>query len=193
MLHYRANRLPGAQRPASITNPKSKIENSLVSTDRILTVVLCGIVHDGRWLLIKRSKPPYEGYWGLVGGKMEPGETVAEAAEREAMEETRLPAKFDRLKGVVNETLTEGERVAAHFVLFVCRLRTDGHDHAAGEEGQLRWFTPEDIRAERPDVIPTDYRMIESLLLRPDDDAPFVEASMREDAGRYEVLRFDAQ
>ncbi len=162
-----------------------------MATDRILTVVLCGIMHEDRLLLIRRRKPPYQGYWGLVGGKVELGETIAEAAEREAQEETQLDARFERVKGVVNETLVEGAVNVAHFVLFVCRLAAANDAHTHGEEGQLRWFKVEDLPRERDRIIPTDYLMIESLLLRPTDDAPIVEASMREDEGRYEVLRFE--
>ena len=158
---------------------------------RILNVVLCGVTHANALLLIRRRKPPYAGHWGLVGGKMEFGETVAQAAEREAFEETGLAAAFERVKGVVNENLVNRGRITAHFVLFVCRLRADQTEHVESEEGELRWFTQDEIHAERPNIIPTDYRMIQTMLLRPTDDAPFAEASMQEEEGRYLVLRFD--
>ena len=160
---------------------------------KILNVVLCGIMNDGKLLLIKRRKAPYVGHWGLVGGKMEHGETVAGAAEREALEETQLSAKFDRVKGVVNENLINSDRIVAHFVIFVCRLTADETGHVASEEGELRWFTPEQIAAEESRVIPTDFRMIHTMVFRAADDVPFAEASMREADGRYAVLRFEKQ
>ena len=43
--------------------------------------VLCH--KDGSALLIKRGKPPYKDHWSLPGGKVEFGETLAEAAARE--------------------------------------------------------------------------------------------------------------
>ena len=160
---------------------------------KILNVVLCGIMNDGRLLLIKRQKPPYAGHWGLVGGKMEFGETVAEAAEREALEETRLRAKFDRLEGVVNENLIDGDQIVGHFVVFVCRLTVAETEHVASDEGELRWFTPEQIVATESRVIPTDFRMIHTMLFRAANDVPFAEASMREEDGRYVVLKFQEQ
>ena len=182
------------ERQDEAQSPVEPVERGpAATTERILSVVLCGVTHNGRWLLIQRRKPPYEGHWGLVGGKMEVGETVAEAAVREAREETRLAVRFDRVKGVVNETLLRGSRTVAHFVLFVCRLEADGDDHAYGDEGPLRWFTPEQMRDESGTIIPTDLRMIEAMLLRRHDGLCFVEASMREHGGRYEVLRFDVQ
>ncbi len=159
----------------------------------ILSVVLCGVMRGPRVLLIRRRKPPYQGCWGLVGGKMEPGETVAEAAERETREETRLDAEFERVKGVVNETLLDGQGTTGHFVLFVCRLRAPDAAPAAGEEGPLRWFSADELRREREAVIPTDYHMIETLLWRPEDDVPFVEACMKERGDGYEVVRFEIQ
>ncbi|MHC0613932.1 NUDIX hydrolase [Komagataeibacter oboediens] len=42
---------------------------------------------DGRILLLRRLKQPEAGCWGLPGGKVDPYETTAHAAEREIKEE----------------------------------------------------------------------------------------------------------
>ncbi len=44
----------------------------------------------GKWLMCRRVKPPYEGLFNLVGGKIEPGEDGEEAAYRELFEETGI-------------------------------------------------------------------------------------------------------
>jgi 8-oxo-dGTP diphosphatase len=41
-------------------------------------------------LLIKRNTIPFKGYWGLPGGRMDPGETVDQTVVRETKEETGL-------------------------------------------------------------------------------------------------------
>lgn len=51
----------------------------------------------GRVLLTKRQD---NGQWCLPSGGVEPGESVAEACEREVLEETGLNAKVKRLVGV---------------------------------------------------------------------------------------------
>ncbi len=51
----------------------------------------------GRILLTKRSD---NGQWCLPGGAVDPGETVAEAVEREVWEETGLRVRVKRLVGI---------------------------------------------------------------------------------------------
>jgi 8-oxo-dGTP diphosphatase len=55
----------------------------------------------GRLLLIKRVHEPGAGLWSLPGGRIEPGETDAEALAREMLEETGLTVEPGRLLGRV--------------------------------------------------------------------------------------------
>lgn len=61
------------------------------------------IIYTGKIVLIKRKKPPFKGYFALPGGFVEVGETVEEAAVREAKEETGLNVKLLKLLGVYSE------------------------------------------------------------------------------------------
>ena len=45
-------------------------------------------------LLIKRNTVPFKGYWGLPGGRMDPGETVEQTVVRECKEETGLDVEI---------------------------------------------------------------------------------------------------
>jgi 8-oxo-dGTP diphosphatase len=54
-------------------------------------------------VLVKRRKPPYEGYWALPGGLVEYGETVEEAVAREVREETGLEIEIRGLVGVYSK------------------------------------------------------------------------------------------
>ena len=48
------------------------------------------VVADGCLLLIQRGTAPGMGKWSLPGGRVEPGEPLAAAVERELLEETGL-------------------------------------------------------------------------------------------------------
>ncbi|MBB2937240.1 ADP-ribose pyrophosphatase YjhB (NUDIX family) [Amycolatopsis bartoniae] len=62
-----------------------------------------GIVHDpaGRLLVIRRGHEPGRGLWSLPGGRVEPGESDAQAVVREMREETGLDVRPGALVGTV--------------------------------------------------------------------------------------------
>lgn len=50
------------------------------------------LIDRDRVLLIQRARAPWSGMWSLPGGRLEPGETAEQAAEREILEEVGLRA-----------------------------------------------------------------------------------------------------
>ena len=77
------------------------------------SVIPCvgAVVKDGRGrlLLIKRGHEPGAGLWSLPGGRIEPGETDAEALVREMLEETGLTVEVGRLLGCVRRPGLRGD------------------------------------------------------------------------------------
>jgi 8-oxo-dGTP diphosphatase len=62
----------------------------------------------GRLLMIKRGHEPGAGLWSIPGGKIEPGETDAEALVREMFEETGLAVEVGPLIGSVRRPGLDG-------------------------------------------------------------------------------------
>jgi 8-oxo-dGTP diphosphatase len=63
----------------------------------------------GRLLLIKRGHEPGAGLWSLPGGRIEPGETDAQALVREMREETGLAVEAGPLLGSVRRPAPGGD------------------------------------------------------------------------------------
>lgn len=57
-----------------------------------MVFVVCGVLieKDGKYLLVREKQPKVYGLWNLPGGRVDEGETLEEAAVREAKEECGL-------------------------------------------------------------------------------------------------------
>ncbi|MGA2360202.1 MAG: NUDIX hydrolase [Terriglobales bacterium] len=104
---------------------------------------------DHRVLLIRRGQPPLLGEWSLPGGVLECGETLREAAVREAREETGLLVEAGELLGVYERVIRGDEgRVRYHYVLIDFLCRPVGGDLKAGSDAaDVRWFTRDELPA----------------------------------------------
>lgn len=102
-----------------------------------------------RLLLVRRGKPPRAGQWSLPGGAQRLGETVAEAARREVMEETGL--ELDRVEVIATVDLIERDdagRVRYHYTLIDVTAEATGDAARPGSDAaDVRWFTPEEASA----------------------------------------------
>ena len=100
------------------------------------------ILFDGGIVLIRRENPPYQGYYALPGGFVEVGETVEEAAKREAKEETGLDIILLKLVGVYSKP----DRDPRGHVVSICYLAQGRGDLLAGSDaGSAEVFDPEDL------------------------------------------------
>lgn len=98
-------------------------------------------------LLARRGCAPGAGLWSLPGGRVEPGETLAEAAARELQEEVAVAADMVSLAGVRDVIRHDAEgRLAAHFVViaYAARWRA-GEPQPGPEAAEVGWFRPSEV------------------------------------------------
>ena len=101
---------------------------------------------EGRILLTKRTD---NGLWCLPGGAVDPGESVAEACEREVLEETGLQSRVRRLVGIYSHpdqlvVYPDGNKVqvvALHFEVEV----TGGEAGLSNETTDFGYFSVEQM------------------------------------------------
>ena len=91
------------------------------------------VVHDerGRLLLVRRGHAPSAGLWSVPGGRVEAGESEAEAVVREVAEETGLRVRPDRVLGAVR---VPGDGVVFTVTDWVCSLAEPGQRPVAGDD-----------------------------------------------------------
>ena len=106
-----------------------------------LVVVGCVPEKDGRILLCKRAIEPRHGYWTVPAGFMELGETIAEGAARETLEEACAEVRIGHLFASV-DVVPAGQL----HLFFTAELLGD---YAAGDESL-------DVQLFEEDEVPWD-------------------------------------
>ena len=97
-------------------------------------------------LLVRRGRGPAAGEWAIPGGRVEAGETLAEAVVREVQEETGLDVVCDELVGWV-------ERIGAdyHFVIldFSVTVLDDRPPVAGDDAAEVAWVPLHAVAEQR--------------------------------------------
>jgi ADP-ribose pyrophosphatase YjhB (NUDIX family) len=105
------------------------------------------VFRDERILLIRREG---DGLWALLGGLVEVGETLAEAAQRELLEEANVKGEVARLLGIWDSRLNGGRTKAQmYFAVFLIEPEP-GEPEAGPDTTGARFFSEREL----PDLSP---------------------------------------
>jgi len=98
-------------------------------------------------VLVRRGQEPSRGLWTFPGGAVELGETIRDAARREALEETGLHVDVGKVVAVVdNVVYDEQNRVQYHYVIIDLMARVVGGSLRPGTDvSDARWARLEDV------------------------------------------------
>jgi 8-oxo-dGTP diphosphatase len=114
---------------------------------RPLLAASVGVFREGRVLIAERLVEPARGLFTFPGGKVELGETLAEAALRELEEEVGVKADIIGFVDHV-ETLVRSPTGELTFHAVVCAFAArwvSGEPRSSSEIGQTIWARPDDV------------------------------------------------
>ena len=127
------------------------------------------VLHQNKVLLVLRGEPPSKDMWAIPGGRVELGETIKAAAEREVLEETGLQVTVGEVVytfDVIDRDPAGGIRF--HYVILDLLARPVDPSQllrAADDARDARWFTLAEInQADLPISLPT--RQLLNRLMR---------------------------
>lgn len=96
-------------------------------------------------LMQKRTKEPFYGYWGYVGGKLKFSQYILECAKEEIKEETGLECDVE-LKGLFSSKTYNNDSLSYNHQMFVVKATNPkGTLIKENREGVNLWFKIEDI------------------------------------------------
>lgn len=118
---------------------------------RPLLAVSTAVIRSGRVLVARRPRAPGAGLYSLPGGLVEVGETLAEAAARELMEEVAVTAEPAGLCGFRDIIVHDAQRrIERHFVVLTFAARwLDGEGTPSPEAEDVRWVEPGELAGLR--------------------------------------------
>ena len=108
---------------------------------RLATVVFLRRENDVLLLRHPEDKDRFAGRWDGIGGHVEAGEDLHEAARREVREEAGVDVPQLQLRGLIHESGMVGH----HYVVFLFTGEAPSADVASPEGLELRWHAAESV------------------------------------------------
>jgi ADP-ribose pyrophosphatase len=105
------------------------------------------VFNDSKVLLVRRAQPPSRDLWAIPGGRVEIGETLQEAAEREIFEETGVTI-LAREPVYTFDYIDRDRSGRTRFHYVIIDLTADyirGSLKAGDDAAEARWVSSEEI------------------------------------------------
>jgi ADP-ribose pyrophosphatase YjhB (NUDIX family) len=136
--------------------------------DRPIVGVLAVVLRGERALVVRRANPPMPGRWGFPGGVLELGETVAQGAMRELLEETGVRAEAAGSLTVIDTIDRDGKsRVRYHYTLVaVIGHWLSGEGTPGDDADEVAWLTRAEILEQGLPTAPALLPLLEMAVAR---------------------------
>lgn len=122
--------------------------------------VVAAVVFDGRRILAcqRPEGKGLAGFWEFPGGKLELGETPAEALRRELLEELAMPVRVMHCMYRMEFMTEDARRIVLHFIR---AHKLPGFEPRACEGQQFRWLDAGELNTV--EWLPSDEKFVEYL------------------------------
>lgn len=135
-------------------------------------VVGCFIVNEQQEILLVKSYK-WPGYWVVMGGHIELGESIASACERETLEEVGLEVKFTKVIEVAEFVFDPNFHDQKHFIALqsLCQLVGDPNPKIDNDEIQEGRWLPLTEALKLPNILPVTSTTIQKIISTSDSTA----------------------
>ena len=105
------------------------------------------VFSNNRVLLVRRAQPPSQDLWAIPGGRVEIGETLQEAAEREILEETGITIQAREPVYTFDYIERDGSELPRfHYVIIdLIADYVRGEIRAGDDAADARWVSAEEL------------------------------------------------
>lgn len=126
------------------------------------------VLHEDKVLLVLRGQPPALGQWAIPGGKVELGETLTAAVEREVLEETGLRVRAGEVVFSFDAIHRDAAgRVQYHYVILdLLAIAEDPGQplRPADDVRDARWFTLAEVNSTTLPISETTRSLLNSMM-----------------------------
>lgn len=118
------------------------MKDEIRAAARPVAAVLAVVRRGDQIALVRRANAPDAGLWGFPGGKIEHGETMFQAAERELREESGLEGRATKVLCTLDAIGPDDH----HFILIAVLCRWYANEPTAADDAsEARWFRLDDL------------------------------------------------
>ena len=141
------DKIPGFDRWRNLKLSKVMTSENNCYPSQPVVAVGAIIFRNNRVLLVRRGQPPSQDLWAIPGGRVEIGETLQEAAEREILEETGIT--IHAREPVYTFDYIEQDGSASprfHYVIIDLTADYVGGEIMAGDDAaEARWIAADEL------------------------------------------------
>ncbi len=106
-------------------------------------IVTGGVIEkDGKFLLVQEAQEGCRGKWNLPAGKLDPKESIFEAAKREVYEETGCKVELEGIASISNRISEDNTFIG---IIFSTKLVQESIKINEDEILDVKWFSYEEI------------------------------------------------